>query len=116
MTYVIGSPCLSVCDTSCVEVCPVDCIYAPMDIDEIHRIQEDSGIAPGKEVPDLKGIQLYIHPDECIDCAACEPECPMDAIRAEGAPHPEYGVEEYLNINIRFFQENNEAYNLSGRR
>lgn len=116
MTYVIGSPCEAICNTACVEVCPVDCIYAPMDIDEIHRIQDESGLPPGEEVPELRGMQLYIHPGECIDCAACEPECPVDAIRAEGAYHPEYDVEEYLDINIRFFEGGNEAYNLSGLR
>jgi NAD-dependent dihydropyrimidine dehydrogenase PreA subunit len=58
MTYVITEPCIGIKDRSCVDVCPVDCIY---------------------EGPD----QLYIHPDECIDCGACEPECPVTAIFAE---------------------------------
>jgi NAD-dependent dihydropyrimidine dehydrogenase PreA subunit len=58
MTYVITEPCVGIKDRSCVDVCPVDCIY---------------------EGPD----QLYIHPDECIDCGACEPECPVTAIFAE---------------------------------
>jgi len=115
MTYIIGSPCISVCDTACVEVCPVDCIYAPIPLEKIHRIQDKSGIAPATEIPDLEGIQLYIHPDECIDCAACEPECPVDAIRAEGASHPEFDVKEYLAINTRFFEEEHDAYNLTGK-
>src|SRR2546428_968563 len=50
MPYIIAEPCINVKDRSCVDVCPVDCIY---------------------EGPDM----LYIHPDECIDCGACEPEC-----------------------------------------
>jgi NAD-dependent dihydropyrimidine dehydrogenase PreA subunit len=58
MTYVITEACIGVKDRSCVDVCPVDCIY---------------------EGPE----QLYIHPDECIDCGACEPECPVTAIFAE---------------------------------
>ena len=58
MTFVITEACINVKDKSCVDVCPVDCIY---------------------EGPD----QLYIHPDECIDCGACEPECPVTAIFAE---------------------------------
>src|ERR671929_111608 len=58
MPYVITEACISVKDKSCVDVCPVDCIY---------------------EGPD----QLYIHPDECIDCGACEPECPVTAIFPE---------------------------------
>jgi len=70
---------------------------------------------PGEKISELKGIQLYIHPDECIDCAACEPECPVDAIRAEGGQHPEYDVEKYLDVNRTFFQKDSEAYNLSGK-
>jgi len=55
MTYVIGQPCVDVMDRGCVEECPVDCIY------------EGSR-------------SLYIHPDECVDCGACEPVCPVEAI------------------------------------
>ena len=58
MPYLIAQPCIDVKDRGCVDVCPVDCIY---------------------EGPD----QLYIHPDECIDCGACEPECPVTAIFPE---------------------------------
>jgi NAD-dependent dihydropyrimidine dehydrogenase PreA subunit len=58
MTYVIAAPCIDVLDRGCVEECPVDCIY--------------------------EGARsLYIHPDECIDCGACEPECPVTAIFPE---------------------------------
>ena len=55
MTYVIGEPCVDIRDKACVDECPVDCIY------EGDRM-------------------LYIHPDECVDCAACEPVCPVEAI------------------------------------
>ena len=58
MTYVITEACIGVKDRACVDVCPVDCIYESED-------------------------QLYIHPDECIDCGACEPECPVSAIFPE---------------------------------
>ena len=58
MPYIIAEPCINVKDRSCVDVCPVDCIY---------------------EGPDM----LYIHPDECIDCGACVPECPVSAIFIE---------------------------------
>ena len=58
MPYIIAEPCIGVKDKACVEVCPVDCIYE------------------GEEM-------LYIHPDECIDCGACEPECPVTAIFPE---------------------------------
>ncbi len=58
MPYIIVESCINVKDRSCVDVCPVDCIYEGED-------------------------QLYIHPDECIDCGACEPECPVTAIFPE---------------------------------
>ena len=61
MTYVITSPCIDVQDQACVEVCPVDCIHF------------DEG----------DDVMLYINPDECIDCGACEPACPVTAIFAE---------------------------------
>ncbi|MBV1884546.1 MAG: ferredoxin family protein [Pseudomonadales bacterium] len=58
MTFVVAENCIKCKYTDCVEVCPVDCFY---------------------EGPNF----LVIHPDECIDCALCEPECPINAIFAE---------------------------------
>ena len=58
MTFIVGENCIKCKYTDCVEVCPVDCFY---------------------EGPNF----LVIHPDECIDCALCEPECPAEAIFAE---------------------------------
>ena len=58
MTFVVSEQCIKCKLTDCVEVCPVDCFY---------------------EGPNM----LVIHPDECIDCALCEPECPVDAIFSE---------------------------------
>ena len=55
MTYVIAEPCIGVKDRACVDECPVDCIYE------------------GEE-------QLFIHPEECVDCDACVHECPVEAI------------------------------------
>lgn len=69
MPYVITEACIGVKDRGCVDVCPVDCIY------------EGEG-------------QLYIHPDECIDCGACEPECPVNAI------YPEEDVPENMQSFI----------------
>ena len=72
MSFIIGKKCISTCDTGCVEVCPVDCIHGPIDIN-----------GAGGEVETLdsiEGLQLYINPDECIDCGACVSECPVDAI------------------------------------
>ncbi|MBI4455697.1 MAG: ferredoxin family protein [Acidobacteria bacterium] len=79
MTFVICEPCVDVKDKACVEACPVDCIY-------------------GNETDRM----LYIHPDECIDCGACEPVCPVTAI------FPEDEVPEkwkgYAEINRNYFK------------
>jgi ferredoxin len=68
MAYIITRLCRDCVDTACVSVCPVDCIYAYKG--------DDHATFPN---------QLYIHPDECIDCGACEPECPWQAIFEEAA-------------------------------
>jgi len=62
MTYVITSECIGCKDMSCVAVCPVDCI---------HPLPDD---------PDFETAeQLYINPNDCIDCGACATACPVDA-------------------------------------
>ena len=66
MAYIITRLCRDCVDTGCVAVCPVDCIYG-------YR---------GSDTANFPN-QLYIHPDECIDCGACEPECPVSAIFPE---------------------------------
>lgn len=63
MAYIICQPCINTKDTACVAVCPVDCI---------HPTKDEAAYATVE--------QLYINPDECIDCGACMPECPVDAI------------------------------------
>jgi len=68
MTFIVGDNCIRCKHTDCVEVCPVDCFY---------------------EGPNF----LVIHPDECIDCALCEPECPVDAIRPDTEPEMDKWVE-----------------------
>jgi NAD-dependent dihydropyrimidine dehydrogenase PreA subunit len=65
MAYVIAEPCIGTKDTACVDVCPVDCIHP----------RKDEAAFEGEK-------QLYIHPDECIDCGACVPVCPVTAIFA----------------------------------
>ena len=97
MTFIITEPCQGTCDTSCVEVCPVDCIHGPMSVEEINQIQLDGDEAK------LADVQLYIDPFICIDCGACEPECPVEAIFDEFDVPPEY--EEYIDKNAAFFEE-----------
>ncbi len=78
MTYVIALPCVDVKDRACIEECPVDCIY------EGDRM-------------------LYIHPDECVDCGACEPVCPVEAIYYEDDLPSQWA--DYYKANVEFFNE-----------
>ena len=73
MPHIITEPCVSTCDTACVEVCPVDCIHGPEDKEGMGSEVKESGFNP-------EGKQLYINPEECIDCTACVVECPVEAI------------------------------------
>ena len=84
MTYVIAQPCIDVKDKACVEVCPVDCIH-PIDGEDVN--------------------QLFIDPDECIDCGACEPECPVEAIFTEEHLPEEW--EDFTKINADYFLNRN---------
>jgi NAD-dependent dihydropyrimidine dehydrogenase PreA subunit len=77
MPYIITEPCIDIKDKSCVDVCPVDCIYE------------------GEKM-------LYIHPDECIDCGACEPECPVEAIFPEDALPEKW--EPFIRINAAYLE------------
>ena len=79
MAYVIAEPCVDVKDLACVAVCPVDCIY------------------------EFEGEnQLFIHPEECIDCDACRPECPVEAIfPLEDVPSQ---WQQYIELNSVIFE------------
>ena len=76
MPYVITEACINTKDKACVDVCPVDCIYE------------------GEQ-------QLFINPDECIDCGACEPECPVEAIFADDSVPEQW--QSYTKKNAEFF-------------
>jgi NAD-dependent dihydropyrimidine dehydrogenase PreA subunit len=78
VTYIIAEPCVDVLDKACIEECPVDCIY------EGNRM-------------------LYIHPDECVDCGACEPVCPVEAIFYEDDVPEQW--KDYTNANYEFFED-----------
>jgi NAD-dependent dihydropyrimidine dehydrogenase PreA subunit len=78
VTYVIAQPCVDLKDRACVDECPVDCIY------EGQRM-------------------LYIHPDECVDCGACEPVCPVEAIFYEDDTPEQW--KDYYAANVEFFDD-----------
>ncbi|MCL2787523.1 MAG: ferredoxin family protein [Micrococcales bacterium] len=75
MAYVIAEPCVDVKDKACTDECPVDCIYEG-------------------------GRMLYIHPEECVDCGACEPVCPVEAIYYEDDLPRAWS--DYLRANADF--------------
>jgi NAD-dependent dihydropyrimidine dehydrogenase PreA subunit len=77
MAFVIAEPCVDVKDKACLEVCPADCIYE------------------GERT-------LYIHPEECIDCWACEPVCPVEAIYPDSMLPEQWG--DYARVNSEFFE------------
>ena len=97
MSHIILSPCVGTCDTACVAVCPVNCIHGPIDVEGAGEEVENMS----KE--ELVGKQLYINPDECIDCAACIPECPVDAIVGDEEEAIEKGELESVKKNYEFF-------------
>ncbi len=88
MTFIIAEPCIDLLDRGCVDVCPVDCIYEG-------------------------GDQLYIHPDECIDCGACEPECPVTAIFAEEDVPSEWA--SFTKKNYAYFEGGEDREVARGR-
>ena len=85
MTFVITNACIDVQDRSCIEVCPVDCIYFDEDDDRM----------------------CYVHPQECIDCAACESACPVGATFADDQVPSD--VEEFTAINAEWFEDKDAA-------
>ncbi len=86
MAYVITEPCIGTKDSACVDVCPVDCIH------------------PRKDEGDFEAEKmLYIHPDECIDCGACVPACPVEAIFALDEVPDKW--KHYIEINSKHFEK-----------
>jgi ferredoxin len=86
VAYVIAEPCIGEKDNSCVEVCPVDCIHPTPDEADYDAQQ-----------------QLFIDPDECIDCDACVEACPVDACFAEDQLPDEWS--KYIQINAEYYSK-----------
>lgn len=80
MTHVICQPCIDVKDKSCVDVCPVDCIHG-----------------------DEKDPQLYINPNDCIDCTLCVDACPVTAIFAEEDVPAEW--QSFVQVNAEYYKK-----------
>jgi len=84
MAYVIASPCIGTKDTACVDACPCDCI---------HPRKDEAGFTDAR--------QLYINPDECIDCGACVPVCPVAAIYPEADLPAEW--KHFTQVNAQWY-------------
>ena len=100
MSFIIGKKCEGVCDTACVDVCPVDCINGPILTD--NRGQEVQNMTKDE----LKNLQLYINPEECINCGACVYECPVEAIYDDEEIAIAEGELEAVKKNYEFFGKN----------
>lgn len=90
MTYVINEPCIGSKDASCVEVCPVDCIHPLPGTPEFDQHE-----------------QLYIDPEECIECGACVEMCPVSAITPRDRVPSEW--HRYIEINAGYFRKDGGA-------
>ena len=76
VTYIITEGCIDLLDRTCIDECPVDCIY--------------------------EGARMmYVHPDECVDCGACEPVCPVEAIFYEDDLPDQ--LKDFYRVNVEFF-------------
>ena len=86
MPFIIAEPCINTKDTACVDVCPVDCIH------------------PTKNEAEFEAAaQLYINPVECIDCGACEPACPVEAIFEQEALPDKW--KSFIDVNTNYFNK-----------
>jgi ferredoxin len=86
MSYWIAEPCIGTKDTACVEVCPVDCIHPTKDAAEFEEVD-----------------QLFIDPETCIDCGACEPVCPVTAIFPDEELPDKWA--DFRDKNTAYFQK-----------
>jgi ferredoxin len=78
MAYIVAEPCINCKYTDCVDVCPVDCFHEGVNF-------------------------LAIHPEDCIDCGACEPECPTEAIFEEDDLPEKW--ESYIELNAKYSED-----------
>ena len=78
MSFIIGSKCIGVKDKGCIEACPVDCIEEGLE-------------------------QMFINPDDCINCGACIPACPVEAIWEDEDMAIQMGEEQSVHANYKHF-------------
>ena len=86
MAYTITQPCIGVKDTACVEVCPVECIHPTKN-----------------EATFVASEQIYIDPNTCIDCGACQAVCPVTAIFPNDQVPEQW--KSFIEINANYFKK-----------
>jgi NAD-dependent dihydropyrimidine dehydrogenase PreA subunit len=96
LAYIICEPCVGTKDTACVDVCPVDCI---------HPRKDEAGFDAAE--------MLYIHPLECIDCGACVPACPVEAIFAQDETPARWKA--FVGVNAAYYRGSGLRSLVSGR-
>ncbi len=117
MAYIVAEPCIGVKDRACVEVCPVDCIYEYTEESGAFVVPDpstgsgtDKTVVPRGTSTKTPSDQLtkeqllsmlFIHPDECIDCGACESACPVSAIFAESDVPEKWN--SFIEMNYKAF-------------
>jgi len=92
MAYVIAEPCIGMKDTACVDVCPCDCIHPTKD-------EREFAASP----------QLYVKPDDCVDCRSCVPACPVSAIYPVDLPEK---WEQFARVNDQKYAANSTCPHL----
>ncbi len=92
MAYIITRLCVDCKDTACADVCPVECIY--------DYTGDDKATFPN---------QLYVNPDECIDCTNCEPACPWNAVFEEDETPEMFADDIALNYKMVDFEDDFEV-------
>jgi len=97
MSFIIGKSCVDCMDMGCAGACPVDCIHGPIDIEGSGGEIEKNGRTF------YPGGQLYINPDVCINCGACVPECPVNAIYEDEGLAIKADDEASVHKNYEFF-------------
>lgn len=100
MPFIICEPCIGTKDTACVDACPVDCIHP--------KKGESAGYRDDVSIDYDTTDQLFIHPEECIDCGACQPVCPVSAIFPQDEVPGEWA--NYIQKNADFYKMSYEEF------
>ena len=116
MAYIVARPCIGTKDRSCVEVCPVDCFYdikkkelnTEYDIEAPVMEGGDGGSDDSSDDESRDYGMLMIHADECINCGACETECPVEAIYEDSCVPEKWNKFVAINSDVTLAMSDDE--------